>query len=120
MAMYYQEIKKLWEAGEFVDAIGCFSSFIQEGLLSQQEIEDFNKNLANFWESVEAECEKNPKVMFSLYEMIEKARNWDDETLCKELRISPNALVDIKSLRLPISDGVGLRMLYELFPQMAV
>jgi len=52
--------------------------------------------------------------------LLKKARNWDDETLCKELRISANALEDIKSLRLPISDGVGLRMLYELFPQMAV
>ena len=38
----------------------------------------------------------------------------------KELRISANALEDIKSLRLPISDVVGVKMLYELFPQMAV
>jgi len=55
-----------------------------------------------------------------VYQMLKKARNWDDETLCRELRISANALEDIKNLRLPISDGVGLKMLYELFPQMAV
>jgi hypothetical protein len=52
--------------------------------------------------------------------MVKKARNWDDEMLCKELRISKKAIEDIKSHRKPKSKAVGLRMLYELFPQMAV
>ncbi len=69
---------------------------------------------------IEAECEENPEVMFSLYEMLKKARNWDDETLCNKLRISKKSIQDLKNRHKPRSEGVGLKMLYELFPQMAV
>jgi hypothetical protein len=79
-----------------------------------------NKNLSKFWELVEVECEENAEVMFNLYEMLKKVRNWDDKTLCKELRISEKAIEEIKSRHKPRSEGLGLRMLYELFPQMAV
>ncbi len=83
-------------------------------------MENFNKSLLKFWELVEVECQKNVEVLFSLYEMLKKARNWDDETLCKELRISSKAMQDIRSHHKPRSKAAGLRMLYELFPQMAV
>jgi hypothetical protein len=89
-------------------------------LLNQKEIESFNRNLAKFWELVEVELKENAEVLFNLYEMLKKARNWDDETLCKELRISEKAVEDIKRRRRPRSKTVGLKMLYELFPQMAV
>ena len=89
-------------------------------MLNQKEIESFNRNLANFWELVEVECEENAEVLFNLYEMLKKARNWDDGTLRKELRISQKAIEDIKRRRRPRSKKVGLKMLYELFPQMAV
>jgi hypothetical protein len=52
--------------------------------------------------------------------MLKKVRNWDDETLRKELRISEKAVEDIKRRRRPNSQGVGLKMLYGLFSQMAV
>ena len=52
--------------------------------------------------------------------MVKKARNWDDETLCAKLRIGDKAVEDIKNRHRPKYEGVGLRMLYELFPQMAV
>jgi hypothetical protein len=120
MTAHYEEIMELWKAGKFSDAISYFSRWIQEGLLSKEGIESFNRNLAKFWEFVEVECEKNPEVMFSLYEMLKKAKNWDDETLCKELRIGKKAIENIKSRRRPRSKTVGLKMLYELFPQMAV
>jgi hypothetical protein len=64
--------------------------------------------------------EENAEVLFNLYEMLKKTRNWDDETLHKELRISEKAVEDIKRRRRPTSKKVGLKMLYELFPQMAV
>ena len=120
MTTHYEEIMELWKAGKFFDAISHFSQWMSEGLLGQEEIEGFNRNLAKFWELVEVECEENPEVMFDLYEMLKKTRNWDDETLCKELRISENEIQDIKSRRGPSSQGVGLKMLYKLFPQMAV
>jgi hypothetical protein len=52
--------------------------------------------------------------------MLKKTRNWDDETLHKELRISEKAIESIKKRRRPRSKKAGLKMLYELFPQMAV
>ena len=120
MTAHYEEIMELWKAGKFFDAISCFGQWIPGGLLSQKEIENLNKNLLKFWELVEVECEENAEVMFNLYEMLKKARNWDDETLRKELRISEKAVEDIKRRRRPRSKTVGLKMLYELFPQMAV
>jgi hypothetical protein len=48
------------------------------------------------------------------------ARDWDDAALCKKLKIGQKAIEDIKSRRRPGSESVGLKMLYELFPQMAV
>lgn len=58
--------------------------------------------------------------MFNLYEMLKKAKNWDDETLSKELKISGKAIEAIKNRHGTRSKTVGLKMLYELFPQMAV
>ena len=106
--------------GKFFDAISYFSQWISGGLLNQKEIESFNRNLAKFWELVEVELEENAEVLFNLYEMLKKARNWDDETLRKELKISNKSVEDIKRHRRPRSKKVGLKMLYELFPQMAV
>jgi hypothetical protein len=120
MTAYYEEIMELWKARKFSDAISYFAQWMSEGLLGQKEIESFNRNLLKFWELVELECEENAEVMFSLYEMLKKARNWDDETLRKELRISKKTIEDIKSRCIPRSKTVGLKMLYELFPQMAV
>ena len=120
MTAYYEEIMELWKAGKFFDAISYFAQWIPKGLASHEEIENLNKNLLKVWELVEAECEENPEVLFSLYQALKKARNWDDETLRKELRISEKAIEDIKNRHKPRSEAVGLKMLYELFPQMAV
>jgi hypothetical protein len=120
MTVYYEEIMELWKAGRFFDAISYFGQWMSKGLYSQGEIENLNKNLATFWELIELQCDENVEVMFSLYKMLKKARNWDDETLCKKLRISQKAIEDIKSNRRPKSKTPGPRMLYELFPQMAV
>ncbi len=120
MSIYYEEIMELWKAGKFFDAIRYFSWWMQKGLLSEEEDQSFRKELPKFWELVEAECEENPEVTFSLYQMLKKARNWDDETLERELRISHEPIEDIKKRHKPRSSGVGLKMLYELFPQMAV
>jgi hypothetical protein len=120
MTTYYEEIMELWKAKKFSDAISYFSQWISKGLLSQEEIESFNRNLSHFWEFVEVECEENAEVMFSLYEMLKKARNWDDEAFCRKLEISDGVIEDIKNRQRPRSEGVGLKMLYELFPRMAV
>ena len=120
MPTYYKELMELWKARKFFHAIRYFCHWIMEGSVSEEESKSFNKNLSKFWELVEVECEENAEVMFNLYEMLKKARNWDDETLRKELRISEKAVEDIKRRRRPRSKTVGLKMLYELFPQMAV
>ena len=120
MTAHYEEIVELWKAGMFFDAIKYFSRWMTEGLVSENEIEGFNRNLAKFWELVKVESEKNPEVTFSLYEMLKKARDWDDEKLQKKLKISGKAIEDIKNHHKPRSEGAGLKMLYELFPQMAV
>jgi hypothetical protein len=52
--------------------------------------------------------------------MLKEARKWDDETLCKELRISEKVIENIKNRYKPMPEGVRLKMLYELFPQMAL
>jgi len=114
------KVKDREAKGKFFDAISYFSQWISGGLLNQKEIESFNRNLAKFWELVEVELKENAEVLFNLYEMLKKTRNWDDETLHKELRISEKAVEDIKRRRRPRSKTVGLKMLYELFPQMAV
>ena len=120
MTAYYEEIMELWKAGKFFDAISYFDQWISKGLLSNQEMESFNKHLSKFWEFIEVECEENAEVMFSLYEMLKKARNWEDEMLCKKLKVSSKAIEDIKNHHGPRSEAVGLKMLYELFPQMSV
>ncbi len=120
MTAHYEEIMELWKEGKFFDAIRCFSLWMPKGLVSEEEGERFKKELARFWELVGAECEENPKVMFTLYEMLKKDRNWDDEALCKKLGINKKAIEDIKNRYKPRSEGVGLKMLYELFPQMTV
>jgi hypothetical protein len=120
MTPYYEKIMELWEAGKFFDGISYFGQWLPGGLLSQNEIENLNKNLAKFWELIEVECEENAEVMFNLYEMLKKARNWDGETLCKKLKISTQVIEDIKNRHKPRSEAVGLKMLYELFPQMAL
>ena len=120
MTVYYEKIIELWKAAKFFDAISHFSQWLAEGLLSQEEIETLNKNLVKFWELVEVQCEENPEVLFNLYEMLKGARNWDDGTLCEKLKISGKAIEDIKNRHKPSSEAVGLKMLYELFPQMAV
>ena len=120
MTVYYQEIIELWQTGNYFDAITFFSQWLSKGLLLEKETYSFNKNLSKFWEFIEVECEENAEVMFSLYEMLKKARNWDDQTLRRRLRISEKALEDIKNRHKPRSVAVGLKMLYELFPQMAV
>ena len=120
MTVYYEEIMELWQAGKFFEAISYSNQLMSENLLNEKEIWNFSKNLSKFWELVEVECEENVEVMFNLYKMLKKARNWDDETLCKELGISGKAIEEIKNRHNPRSEGLGLRMLYELFPQMAV
>jgi hypothetical protein len=120
MTIYYEKIMESLKELKFFDAINYFGQSIPRGLFTQEEIESFNKLLAEFWELVELECQKNPQVMFNLYEMLKRARNWDDKTLCKKLKISDKAIEDIKNRHKPRSEAVGLRMLYELFPQVAV
>jgi hypothetical protein len=66
MTAYYEELMELWKAGNFFDAIKYFSRWMPEGLVSEKEIESFNQNLSKFWEFIEAECEENAEVMFSL------------------------------------------------------
>ena len=120
MTAYYEELMELWKAGKFFDAITYFSRWMSKGLVTEDESKSFNKNLSEFWELVEVDCEKNAEVVFALYEMLRKARNWDDETLCKKLEISDEAIEDLKNRHKPRSEGMGLKMLYQLFPQMAV
>ena len=120
MTPYYEEMMELWKVGKFFDAIGYFSRWMDEGLISEEESKSFKKELAKFWEFVEVERGENPEVVFALYEMLKKARNWDDERLCRKIRISRKAIEDIKCRRRPRSEGVGLKMLYQLFPGMTV
>jgi hypothetical protein len=120
MTAHYEELIELWKAGKFFDAIRYFCHWILEGLESEGESKSFNKDLAKFWELVEVECEENVEFMFNLYEMLKRLRDWDDERLCKEIRISDEAIEDIKKRHKPRSEAVGLKMLYELFPHMAV
>ena len=91
-----------------------------EGLLVGEEMEDFKQELATFWKLVEAECETNPKVMISLYELLKTTRDWDNKTLCERLQITEKTLGEFKKHHRPMPEGVGLKMLYELLPQMAV
>jgi hypothetical protein len=120
MTAYYEKIMELWKAGKFFDAINYFGQLISGGSLSQEEFENLNRNLLKFWELVEVQCEENAEVVFNLYEMLRRTRNWDDEMLCTRLKISMKAIEDIKNRRKPRSKAADLRMLYELFPQMAV
>jgi len=120
MTAYYEEIMELWKAGKFFDAIRYFSRWVLKGLVSEEESKSFKKDLSRFWEFVEVECEENAEVVFTLYEMLKEARKWDDETLCKELRISEKVIENVKNRYKPMPEGVRLKMLYELFPQMAL
>ncbi len=120
MSTYYDEVMELWKVGKFFDAISHFSDWLSKGLLFEEKAEILKKDLFRFWKLLEIECEENPAVMFNLYQMVRKKRKWNDETLCKKLRISRKAIEAIKSGNRPSSTGVGFRMLYELFPQMAV
>jgi len=114
------DYEQLWKAGNFFDAIKCFVHFAQESSFTPEKITDLNVDLLKFWMLVKLECETNAEVIFSLYEMLKKERNWDDETLCKELRIAAEDTEDIRNRHKPRSETAGLKILYELFPQMSV
>ena len=120
MTVYYEEIIELWQTGNYFDAISFFSQWLSKGLLLKKETYRINKNLSSFWELIEVECEENPEVMFSLYKMLKKVRKWNDKTLCKKLKISEKALEEIKNHHKPKSEGLGFKMLDELFRQMVV
>ena len=120
MTVYYEEIMELWKAREFSDAISYLGQWMSKGLLAQEEIGSLSRNFFEFWKLAEKECEENAGVVFNLYEILREVKNWDDERLCKELRISSKAIEDIKNHHKPRSKAVGLKMLYELLPQMAV
>lgn len=106
MPPYQEEILESWKAGRFFEAISYFFESMAEGLFNQEKTESFNKNLLIFWKLVEGECEENPEVVFALYEMVKKARNWDDKTLCKKLRINEKDIQDIKNRHKLSSEGV--------------
>ena len=112
-ATSYKDITDLWKARRFLEAIDLFNQKILEDSFTGEEV-------AQFWGLIEAECERNPEVIFRLYQMLKESRNWDDRTLCEELRITGNALDDMKNGWDTRSEGVGLKILYQLFPQMAV
>jgi len=67
-------ISEVLKAGKFFDAISYSGEWIAEGLLSEEEIENFNRNLFKFLELVEVECKENAEFMFSLYEMPKKKK----------------------------------------------
>ena len=113
MPLNYDKIMEFWQSGRFPDAFDLFGKSLSESLISPEEV-------AKFWGLIERECEENPEVTFGLYQMVKKARNWDDETLCSELRITPEALDDVKNKRRSWGESAGLKMLYDLFPQMMV
>ena len=46
MTVYYEEIMELWKAEKFFEAIGHFSQWLLKGLLSNEEIENFSKNIS--------------------------------------------------------------------------
>lgn len=115
-----ERITELWNAGKFSHAITSFCHLIQNSWFNYEKNGELKKKLSTFCKLVETECEQNPEVIFNIYGTLKKIRNWDDETLCNELRIGAEEIEDIKSRRRPSSEGVGLKMLYGLFPQMAV
>jgi hypothetical protein len=43
MTVHYEEIMELWKAGNFFEAIRCFSQWMPEGLVSEEESKSFNK-----------------------------------------------------------------------------
>lgn len=86
MTADYEKIMELWKARKFSDVISYFNQWKSEGLLGQEEIESFNRNLAKFWELVEAECQKNAEVVFNLYELLRKTRNSDSKRTIYFLR----------------------------------
>ena len=95
----------------FPFAQNIFGQCVQEGLISLEE-------MARFWKLIEAECQENAEVIFNLCKMLKETRSWDDEMLCRELRISSENLEDVENRRNPASEeAVGLRVLYELFPR---
>ncbi len=67
MTVYYKEIMELCKEGKLFDAIRFYSWWMSKGLVSEEEGESFEKELAKYWEFIEVECEENPEVMFSLY-----------------------------------------------------
>jgi hypothetical protein len=110
---------ELWKTEEFSDAIRYSCHWMPEGLASEAESKSFNKELVKFWEFIELECQENAEFMFSLYEMLKKAKNGDDEMLCTEPKNSEKVIEDIQHRHKPRSETVGLKMLYELFPRRA-
>jgi hypothetical protein len=98
---------------EFFDATRLFAHCVQGGLISPGEV-------ARFWKLIETECQENEEVVFILCKMLKQSKRWDNEALCRNL-ISSENLEDVEKKWKPASEeGVSLRMLYEVLPQMAV
>ncbi|MBS3921252.1 MAG: hypothetical protein KG012_20450 [Deltaproteobacteria bacterium] len=114
MLSYYEKLLNYWRKGNITDALKYFDKCKEEGLLAQEEIEKLEKIIPDKWEQLEGELEDNPKVIFNFYEALKKSTNWNDNTMCKKLRISMADIMNIQNLKKPRYKKVGTQIVLEL------
>jgi len=112
MIYYYEKLLDYWMAGKFEEANKYFDDCKKEGLLSQEQIEEWNKMSPDKYDRFEETLEKKPGLLFELYCKIKNKRNWDNDKLCEYLKISKEDIDDIKSLK-PISTKIRNKIVEE-------
>lgn len=112
MISYYDKLIEYWRAGKVWDACKYFGQWKKEGLISEEEIEKLNKRIPELGELMIQEFQENPNALLGLYETLKKEREWDDEMVCKKLKINKKNIEDIQNLRLR-SKTVAKKILLE-------
>ena len=114
MLSYYEKLLEYWKAGNTLKAYTYFEQWREERLLTPKEIETLEKIMPTLGQCLLTESKDNPQVIFELYELLKKKKQWDDKTLSEKLKISMGDIRCIRNQKKPKSKMAGQKIALEL------
>lgn len=97
----YDIIMALWEDGKMKECLKLYKEMREENALTKEEIEKLDSLLPDEGELLMEDIESkiNHNTILKLYSRVKSKRNWTDDDLSKNLKISKDEIKRIKALR---------------------